>query len=126
MQTHWAVPTKNVVSHLPVCPSDKLLIDGWADRDLILVGHPLIKQNVSLTVQNFLQRGFSHLSIACVKPRLRATALLLPTSNLGSSNVRNIMTSCHGSQVLDNANKTISGVVVLLTSAGNNNSDEQV
>jgi hypothetical protein len=28
--------------------------------------------------------------------------------------------------VLDNANKTISGVVVLLTSAGNNNSDEQV
>ena len=119
MQTHCAAPTKNVVTHLPVCPPDKRLIDEWADRDLILVGHPLIKQNVSLAVQNFLQRGFSHLSIACIKPRLQATALLLPTSNLGSSHVCNIMTTCHCSQVLDNTNKTISSVVVLLTSAGN-------
>jgi hypothetical protein len=96
---------ENVDSHL----FDLGLIDDWiASRltDVLALHHPFVKKQVSFTVKNFLQRGFSDMSIACVKPGWfrHASRMLLPTPNLASSHVGDIVTSCHASHVFNNAN----------------------
>jgi hypothetical protein len=87
-------------------PFDLGLIDDRKMTRLtdVLASHPFVKKQVSFTVKNFLQRGFSDMSIACIKPGFRGTSLLLPTPNIASSHVGDIVTSLHTSHVLNNAN----------------------
>jgi len=90
--TDWILAVERrsaYLTHLLVLLLHSLVLTSYARNALVF--HPLIENNIGLTVENLFKSDLSDPTVVCTKPWERTAATLLLISKPSCSNVRNVV-----------------------------------